>query len=49
MKGDREGAAREMNSLNFADATDQVARGAVQYLGKTGSRSATPVSAWVER
>ena len=33
---DREAAAREMNSLNFADATDQVVRGAVQYLGKTG-------------
>lgn len=33
---DREAAAREMNSLNFADATEQVVRGAVQYLGKTG-------------
>lgn len=33
---DREAAAREMNSLNFAEATDQVVRGAVQYLGKTG-------------
>jgi carboxymethylenebutenolidase len=32
----REAAAREMNSLNFADATEQVVRGAVQYLGKTG-------------
>jgi carboxymethylenebutenolidase len=33
---DREAAAREMNSLNFAEATEQVVRGAVQYLGKTG-------------
>ena len=33
---DTEAAAREMNSLNFAEATDQVVRGAVQYLGKTG-------------
>ncbi|MGB8314728.1 MAG: dienelactone hydrolase family protein [Aestuariivirga sp.] len=33
---DQEAAAREMNSLNFADATDQVVRGAVRYLGKTG-------------
>ena len=33
---DRESAAREMNSLNFAEATDQIVRGAVQYLGKTG-------------
>ncbi len=33
---DSEAAAREMNSLNFLEATDQVVRGAVQYLGKTG-------------
>ncbi len=33
---DREAAAREMNSLNFAEVTDQVVRGAVQYLGNTG-------------
>ena len=33
---DREAAAREMNSLIFADATDQIVRGAVQYLRKTG-------------
>lgn len=33
---DREAAAREMNSLNFAEATDQVVRGAAQYLAKTG-------------
>ncbi len=32
----REAAAREMNSLNFAEATDQVVRGAAQYLAKTG-------------
>ena len=33
---DAEAAAREMNSLNFAEATDQVVRGAVQHLGKGG-------------
>ncbi len=33
---DSEAAAREMNSLNFLEAADQVVRGAVQYLGKTG-------------
>jgi carboxymethylenebutenolidase len=33
---DAEAAAREMNSLNFLDATDQAVRGAVCYLGKTG-------------
>ena len=33
---DAEAAAREMNSLNFAEATDQVVRGAVTYLGRTG-------------
>ena len=33
---DAEAAAREMNSLNFAEATDQVVRGAAQYLAKTG-------------
>ncbi len=35
---DTEAAAREMNSLNFLEATDQVVRGAVQYLGKTGAK-----------
>ncbi len=33
---DAEAAAREMQSLNFAEATDQVVRGAIQYLGRTG-------------
>ena len=33
---DAEAAAREMNSLNFAEATDQVVRGAAQYLAQTG-------------
>lgn len=33
---DSEAAAREMSSLNFLEATDQVVRGAAQYLGKTG-------------
>ncbi len=31
---DTEAAARERSSLNFAEATDQVVRGAVQYLGQ---------------
>ena len=35
---DSAAAAREMNSLNFAEATDQLVRGAVQYLGKTGAK-----------
>ncbi len=33
---DHEAAAREMQSLNFTEATDQVVRGAVRYLGKAG-------------
>jgi carboxymethylenebutenolidase len=33
---DSEAAGREMNSLNFLDATDQVVRGAAQYLGRSG-------------
>jgi carboxymethylenebutenolidase len=33
---DHDAALHEMKSLNFLDATDQVVRGAVQYLGKTG-------------
>lgn len=33
---DREAAGREMNSLNFLDATDQTVRGAVLYLGRSG-------------
>lgn len=35
---DSEAAGREMQSLNFLDATDQTVRGAVQYLGRTGAR-----------
>jgi carboxymethylenebutenolidase len=37
---DKEAAAREMNSLNFLDATDQTVRGAVQYLAKGGVKVA---------
>jgi carboxymethylenebutenolidase len=33
---DTEAANREMSSLNFLDATDQVVRGAAQYLKQTG-------------
>jgi carboxymethylenebutenolidase len=33
---DTEAATREMSSLNFLEATDQVVRGAVQYLKQTG-------------
>src|SRR5258705_10078958 len=33
---DMEAAARERSSLNFADTTDQVVRGAAQYLARTG-------------
>jgi len=33
---DTEAAAHERSSLNFAEATDQVVRGAAQYLAKTG-------------
>lgn len=35
---DSEAAAREMKSLNFLEATDQMVRGAVLYLGKSGAR-----------
>lgn len=35
---DTEAANREMSSVNFVDATDQVVRGAVQYLRQTGAR-----------
>ncbi len=35
---DTEAAGREMNSLNFMETTDQVMRGAVQYLGKSGAK-----------
>jgi carboxymethylenebutenolidase len=33
---DTEAAGREMNSLNFLEATDQVVRGAAQFLKRTG-------------
>jgi len=33
---DTEAAGREMNSLNFLEATDQVVRGAAQLLQRTG-------------
>jgi carboxymethylenebutenolidase len=33
---DTEAAAREMNSLNFLDATDNTVRGAAQFLKKSG-------------
>jgi carboxymethylenebutenolidase len=33
---DMESASREMNSLNFLEATDQVVRGAAQLLERTG-------------
>ena len=36
---DHDAALHEMKSLNFLDATDQVVRGAVQYLGKTGMKT----------
>ncbi len=35
---DTEAAGREMNSLNFLDATDQTVRGAVQFLKKGGAK-----------
>jgi len=35
---DREAAGREMNSLNFLDATDQNVRGAAQLLKKSGAK-----------
>ena len=35
---DTDAAAKEMNSLDFMDATTQTVRGAVQYLGKNGAR-----------
>jgi carboxymethylenebutenolidase len=35
---DMEAANREMSSLNFLDATDQLVRGAVQYLKATGGK-----------
>ena len=35
---DAEAAGREMNSLNFLDATDQTVRGAALYLGRNGAK-----------
>ncbi len=35
---DLEGADREMNSLDFLGATDQLVRGAAQHLGSGGSK-----------
>jgi len=35
---DTEAAGREMNSLNFLDATDQVVRGAAQLLAQGGAK-----------
>jgi carboxymethylenebutenolidase len=35
---DTEAAGREMNSLNFLDATDQTVRGAAQLLKKSGTK-----------
>lgn len=35
---DAEAAGREMNSLDFLDATDNIVRGAALYLGKAGSK-----------
>jgi carboxymethylenebutenolidase len=36
---DPEAAAKEMSSLNFIDATEQTARGAVQYLKRNGAKA----------
>ncbi len=35
---DKDAAMKEMTSLNFLDTTDQIVRGAVQYLGLAGSK-----------
>ncbi|MFP6729334.1 MAG: dienelactone hydrolase family protein [Alphaproteobacteria bacterium] len=35
---DLDGAAREMNSLDFLGATDQMVRGAAQHLGRGGAK-----------
>ncbi|MBI2718387.1 MAG: dienelactone hydrolase family protein [Rhizobiales bacterium] len=35
---DADAAGKEMQSLNFLDATDQTVRGAALYLGKTGAK-----------
>src|SRR5580693_4202510 len=36
---DTEAAGKEMNSLNFIDATEQNVRGAVQYLKRNGAKA----------
>ena len=35
---DKDAAFKEMSSLNFIDATDQIVRGAIQYLGRAGAK-----------
>src|SRR6201986_2571397 len=35
---DSDAAGKEMNSLNFLDATEQTVRGAVQYLKRNGAK-----------
>jgi carboxymethylenebutenolidase len=35
---DRDAAGREMNSLDFVDATEQTVRGAAQFLKKSGAK-----------
>src|SRR5258707_10189625 len=35
---DMDAAAKEMNSLDFMDATTQTVRGAAQYLGRNGDK-----------
>jgi carboxymethylenebutenolidase len=35
---DTDAAGKEMNSLDFMDATTQTVRGAVQYLGRNGAK-----------
>jgi carboxymethylenebutenolidase len=35
---DSEAASREMSSLNFLDATDNIVRGAALYLGQSGAK-----------
>jgi carboxymethylenebutenolidase len=37
---DREAAAKEMASLNYLESTDNVVRGAAQYLGRNGAKVA---------
>ena len=46
---DTDAAGKEMNSLDFIDATTQTVRGAAQYLPRTAPRSASPASASVAR